>query len=62
MNEHRIYQLDNEIENIQDKKLQILKEARSLHGVEKASKIEEFLDLNKQQEQLEADLAKLESE
>lgn len=51
------YKLETEIEKLQDQKLESLKAARAATGVAKTEHLEKFLQLNKEQEKLESELA-----
>jgi len=55
----KIYDLEVQIDKLQDQKLDALKLAREATGVAKTEHLEKFLQLNKEQEKLEAELAKI---
>ena len=56
------YKLETEFEKLHDQKLASLKAARAATGVAKTEHLEKFLQLNKEQEKLEAELDKLEND
>lgn len=54
--------LEEEIARLQESKLQTLRYSRTVTGTEKAQVIENFLEMNKQQEKLESELSKLQDD
>ncbi len=51
--------LDGEIDRLQDEKLEALKRCQESTGEEKATALEDFLQLNQRQEELEEELKAL---
>jgi len=54
------YQLEKEIDRLQNEKLEVLRLAKAATGIAKTEYLDKFLELNREQEKLEQDLANLE--
>jgi hypothetical protein len=54
--------LSGEIDRLQDEKIKALVDSKTLHGAEKASVIDHFLDLDKKQKVLEVEFERLQED